>query len=43
MRADPAGVLPGAHYLDGDFACGEGAIEASSRGAAAASGAGSIA
>ena len=26
MKADPKGVLTGAHYLDGDFACGEGAM-----------------
>ncbi len=31
MRADPAGVLTGAHYLDGDFACGEGAMAAGCR------------
>ena len=28
MKADPLGVLTGAHYLDGDFACGEGAMAA---------------
>jgi len=28
LKADPAGVLTGAHYLDGDFACGEGAMAA---------------
>ena len=28
MKADPAGVLTGSHYLDGDFACGEGAEDA---------------
>ena len=31
MQADPAGVLTGAHYLDGDFACGEGAMAAGCR------------
>ena len=31
MRADPRGVLTGAHYLDGDFACGEGAMAAGCR------------
>ncbi len=31
MEADPAGVLTGAHYLDGDFACGEGALAAGCR------------
>lgn len=31
MKADPAGVLTGVHYLDGDFACGEGAIAAGCR------------
>jgi 2-oxoglutarate ferredoxin oxidoreductase subunit alpha len=31
MRADPAGVLSGIHYLDGDFACGEGAMAAGCR------------
>jgi 2-oxoglutarate/2-oxoacid ferredoxin oxidoreductase subunit alpha len=31
MKADPAGVLTGAHYLDGDFACGEGALAAGCR------------
>jgi len=31
MRADPAGVLTGVHYLDGDFACGEGALAAGCR------------
>lgn len=34
MRADPAGVLTGVHYLDGDFACGEGAMAAGCRFAA---------
>ena len=24
MKTDPAGVLTGVHYLDGDYACGEG-------------------
>ena len=31
MKADPAGVLTGAHYLDGDHACAEGAIAAGCR------------
>ncbi|OFV89107.1 MAG: 2-oxoglutarate synthase subunit alpha [Acidobacteria bacterium RBG_16_68_9] len=31
MKAEPAGVLTGAHYLDGDFACGEGALAAGCR------------
>ena len=31
MRADPRGVLTGVHYLDGDFACGEGAMAAGCR------------
>lgn len=31
MKADPAGVLTGMHYLDGDFACGEGAMAAGCR------------
>ncbi len=31
MKADPAGVLTGAHYLDGDHACGEGAMAAGCR------------
>ncbi len=31
MNADPAGVLTGAHYLDGDYACGEGAMAAGCR------------
>jgi 2-oxoglutarate ferredoxin oxidoreductase subunit alpha len=31
LKADPAGVLVGAHYLDGDFACGEGAMAAGCR------------
>ncbi len=31
MKADPIGVLTGAHYLDGDFACGEGAMAAGCR------------
>jgi len=31
MKADPAGVLTGAHYLDGDYACGEGAMAAGCR------------
>lgn len=31
MNADPAGVLTGVHYLDGDFAAGEGAMAAGCR------------
>jgi 2-oxoglutarate ferredoxin oxidoreductase subunit alpha len=31
VKADPAGVLTGTHYLDGDFACGEGAMAAGCR------------
>ena len=31
MKADPVGVLTGAHYLDGDYACGEGAMAAGCR------------
>jgi 2-oxoglutarate ferredoxin oxidoreductase subunit alpha len=31
VKADPRGVLAGTHYLDGDFACGEGAIAAGCR------------
>lgn len=31
MKADPRGVLTGAHYLDGDFACAEGAAAAGCR------------
>ncbi|MEO0137804.1 MAG: 2-oxoacid:acceptor oxidoreductase subunit alpha [candidate division WOR-3 bacterium] len=31
MKADPKGVLTGAHYLDGDYACAEGAIAAGCR------------
>ena len=31
MKADPAGVLSGVHYLDGDFAAGEGAMAAGCR------------
>jgi 2-oxoglutarate ferredoxin oxidoreductase subunit alpha len=31
MQADPKGVLSGAHYLDGDKACAEGAIAAGCR------------
>ena len=34
MRADPNGVLTGAHFLDGDQACGEGALAAGVRFAA---------
>jgi 2-oxoglutarate ferredoxin oxidoreductase subunit alpha len=31
LKTDPAGVLTGAHYLDGDYACGEGAMAAGCR------------
>ena len=31
MRSHPAAVATGAHYLDGDYACGEGAIAAGCR------------
>ena len=31
MKTDPAGVLTGAHYFDGDYACGEGAMAAGCR------------
>jgi 2-oxoglutarate ferredoxin oxidoreductase subunit alpha len=31
MKADPRGVLTGAHYLDGDHACAEGALAAGCR------------
>ena len=31
MKADPAGVLTGSHYLDGDKACTEGALAAGCR------------
>lgn len=31
MKADPKGVLTGAHFLDGDHACSEGAIAAGCR------------
>ena len=31
MKADAKGVLTGVHYLDGDFACGEGAMAAGCR------------
>lgn len=31
MQADPKGVLTGAHYLDGDHACAEGALAAGCR------------
>ena len=31
MKADPKGVLTGAHYLDGDHACTEGALAAGCR------------
>jgi len=31
MKADPKSVLTGTHYLDGDYACGEGAMAAGCR------------
>jgi 2-oxoglutarate ferredoxin oxidoreductase subunit alpha len=31
MKADPRGVLTGSHYIDGDFACCEGALAAGCR------------
>ncbi len=31
MKADPKGVLTGAHFLDGDHACCEGALSAGCR------------
>ncbi len=31
MKPDPAGVLTGVHYFDGDWACGEGAMAAGCR------------
>jgi len=31
LRAEPSGVLTGVHFLDGDFACGEGAMAAGCR------------
>ena len=31
MKADPLGVATGAHYIDGDIACAEGAIAAGCR------------
>ncbi len=31
MKANPAGVLTGAHFFDGDYACAEGAIAAGCR------------
>ena len=34
MKADPAGVLTGVHFLDGDHACCEGALAAGARFAA---------
>jgi len=34
VKADPRGVLTGSHYLDGDFACCEGALAAGCRFAA---------
>ena len=33
MKADPTGVLTGSHYIDGDFACCEGALAAGCRAA----------
>jgi len=34
VKADPAGVLTGAHYLDGDYAAAEGALAGGCRFAA---------
>ncbi len=34
MKADPRGVLTGAHFIDGDHACCEGALAAGARFAA---------
>src|SRR5581483_2828178 len=34
MKADPAGVMTGVHFLDGDHACCEGALAAGARFAA---------
>jgi 2-oxoglutarate ferredoxin oxidoreductase subunit alpha len=31
LKTDPSGVLTGVHYLDGDYACGEGAMAAGCR------------
>jgi len=31
MKADPAGVLTGVHFMDGDHACCEGALAAGGR------------
>ena len=31
MKADPGGVLTGAHFIDGDHACAEGALAAGCR------------
>ncbi len=31
MHADPSGVLTGAHFIDGDHACSEGALAAGCR------------
>ncbi len=31
MHADPAGVLTGTHFLDGDHACCEGCLAAGAR------------
>ena len=31
MKADPRGVLTGSHFIDGDFACCEGALAAGCR------------
>jgi 2-oxoglutarate ferredoxin oxidoreductase subunit alpha len=31
VKTDPAGVLTGAHYLDGDYSCGEGGMAAGCR------------
>jgi len=31
LKADPAGVLTGEHYLDGDHACAEGGLAAGCR------------
>jgi 2-oxoglutarate ferredoxin oxidoreductase subunit alpha len=31
LKTDPKGVLTGVHYLDGDYACGEGAMAAGCR------------
>jgi len=34
MHADPRGVLTGVHFIDGDYACCEGALAAGARFAA---------